>query len=89
MKYLIYYLLSINVISMFFVVIDKINARKNKRRVPEKTLITLAFLGSALFQFITMNIIRHKTQKLKFVITYPLIIISQLILLYYIGKLCF
>lgn len=81
MKYLIYYLIFINVLSAIVCIADKIKAKHHKRRVSEKTLFVLSFLGGALFMYITMQLIRHKTLHKRFMIGLPLIIVLQIALI--------
>ena len=83
---LIGYLLIVNIISIIVCATDKSAAKKGHRRIPEKTLFLLSFLGGALFMYATMLKIRHKTKHLKFMLTLPLIIILQTVLLILIIK---
>lgn len=41
---------------------DKQKARCGARRIPEKTLLLLSFLGGALGGFLAMRIFHHKTR---------------------------
>ena len=56
---------------------DKHIAQQNrsKRRVPERTLILLAFLGGFLGAALGMVLCRHKTKHAKFLILVPLAVI--------------
>ncbi len=56
---------------------DKRIARqgKGKRRVPERTLILLAFLGGAVGALLGMVLCRHKTKHAKFLVLVPLAVI--------------
>lgn len=81
MKFLVAYFLIIFILSIFYTVIDKVHSKNSKSRVPEKTLMCLAFSGGALPMYITMKIIRHKTLHNKFMIGLPLIILFQMIIL--------
>ena len=76
----------INIISFLITGIDKLLAITNKRRISEKTLLTLAFLGGSIGTFISMFLFHHKTKKIKFKILIPLFIIMQIILLIYLTK---
>ncbi len=68
---LLVYLICISAVGVIMTVYDKSAARHKKRRVPERTLLFLGFLGAALPMFITMQIIRHKTKHAKFMIGLP------------------
>ena len=74
------WLIVINVISVIICIADKIKAKKHKRRISEKTLFLLSFLGGALFMYITMRLIRHKTLHKRFMIGLPLIILLHAVL---------
>lgn len=66
MKYLIYYLIIINIICFVMYGIDKSLAKLRKSRVSERWLFFLGFLGGALGAVAGMLVFRHKTKKLKF-----------------------
>lgn len=73
------YVIVISIITSAVTVIDKIKAKKHKRRISEKSLFILALLGGSVSEYITMRIIRHKTLHKRFMIGLPCIFISQLI----------
>ena len=81
MKYVALYLGIINLLAVFICVIDKLKARFNHWRIPEKTLFVLSFLGGAAGMYFTMQLIRHKTKHKRFMITLPLVILVQMALL--------
>ena len=70
----------ISVITAFITALDKLLARKNKRRISEATLFTLAFIGGALSEYITMKTVHHKTLHKKFMIGLPVIFVFQCII---------
>ncbi len=78
------YILIISLISVVVCIYDKKISKKNKveLRVPEKTLMLLSFLGGGVAMYITMQIIRHKTKHLKFMLGIPLIIALHAVLIY-------
>lgn len=80
-NFLIFYLILVSVISIIVTVWDKISAIAQKRRVPERVLLTLSAVGGSVAMLVTMLIIRHKTRKQKFMIGIPAIILLQLILI--------
>lgn len=71
--YLLVYLICIAAVGIFMTVYDKIAAKHKKRRVPERTLLTIAVLGAALPMFMTMQGIRHKTKHKRFMIGLPVL----------------
>ena len=76
----IYYLIAISIIAIVVTIYDKLIAGSGKRRVPENTLLIIAALGGSVAMYITMQIIRHKTQHKKFMIGVPIIMVLQAIL---------
>ncbi len=79
-KLILIYLLIINFIAVVVTIYDKIAARRNMQRVSEKCLMIVSLIGGAVFMYITMKIIRHKTLHRKFMIGIPIIIVFQFIL---------
>jgi uncharacterized membrane protein YsdA (DUF1294 family) len=68
-----------SVISIVVCIYDKFAAKHNpKHRTREATLLLLSALGGSVAMFITMQIIRHKTKHVKFMLGIPLIIIAQI-----------
>ena len=65
------YFFIISVITVAFTVGDKLNAKRDGRRVPEDLFLTLGLLGGALAEYVTMKLIRHKTRHKKFMIILP------------------
>lgn len=78
---IILYLISINLVTFLTIYIDKRKAKKNRRRISEKTLFTLVFLGGGIGGIAGMYSFRHKTKKTKFVVGFPLIIIFQVLVI--------
>lgn len=60
---------------------DKRRAIKNKYRISEKTLFTIALLGGSLGSILGMNQFRHKTKHWYFKYGMPLILIMQIALI--------
>ena len=81
--YFIIYLIVINLIGILIMYIDKRRAMYGRWRIPEKTLIIIALLGGSIGCMIGMKLFRHKTQKIKFVLGYPTILIAETILIVY------
>lgn len=78
MKYLLIYLLIINALGFILMLIDKHKARKNKWRIPEATLMTVAALGGSVGSLLGMYMVRHKTKHLKFTLGIPAILVVQI-----------
>lgn len=80
MKYFLLYLLLMNAIAFVFMHADKRRARKNRWRIPERTLIGTAVLGGGIGALMGMYTFRHKTKHLKFTLGIPAILIGQILL---------
>lgn len=78
MKYLLIYLLIVNALGFLLMLIDKRRAQKNRWRIPEATLMTVAALGGSVGALIGMYTVRHKTRHLKFVVGIPAILVAQI-----------
>ena len=79
MKLILYYLLLINAAGFLLMLADKLKAKKNRWRIRESTLITVAALGGSVGSLLGMYAFRHKTQHLKFTLGIPLILVAQCI----------
>lgn len=77
------YLISINIIGILIMYIDKRKAKYGKWRISENTLLIVALLGGSIGTIIGMYWFRHKTQKIKFILGFPTILIAELILIIY------
>lgn len=77
------YLLVINLIGILIMYIDKRKAKYGEWRIPEKTLLIIALLGGSIGTISGMYLFKHKTQKLKFTLGFPTILISEIIIITY------
>ncbi len=77
MQYLAYYLAAVNIILCAMMGVDKLLAKMQKRRIPEKTLFAFAILGGALGGTVGMYSFRHKTLHKTFAIGFPLLMVIQ------------
>ena len=80
-KNLIIYLLVINLIAFLAMLIDKRKAQKGRWRIKESTLLILALIGGSIGAISGMYTFHHKTQKPRFCIGFPVIIILQILLI--------
>lgn len=80
---IVIYIICINVIGFLIMWLDKYKARKGKWRIPEKTLFIITAIGGGIGTTSAMYILRHKTQKLNFVIGFPFITILEIITIIY------
>ena len=70
----------ISAVSIIMTVYDKWAAKHKKRRVPERTLLSLGIVGGAAAMYLTMKCIHHKTKKKKFVVGLPLEILLHVLI---------
>ena len=63
--------------------IDKLKAKKNAWRVPEKTLFAVSIIGGSIGTWAGMYVFRHKTKHWYFVIGMPMILVLQIVGLWY------
>jgi uncharacterized membrane protein YsdA (DUF1294 family) len=75
--------LVVNSIAFLTFAYDKHRARNNGWRIPEGTLLVLAFLGP-FGAFGAMRMFRHKTQKIKFYLV-PLFLILHIVGIAYLA----
>ena len=63
--------------------IDKQKAKHGSWRIPEKTLFLFTLLGGGFGTIAGMYIFKHKTRKLYFTVGFPVILVSEIILIIY------
>ena len=80
MKYFLLYLLLINATAFLLMLMDKQRARRNRWRIPERTLLGAAILGGSIGALMGMYTMHHKTRHLKFTLGVPAILIAQIAL---------
>lgn len=67
--------------------LDKRKAIKGSWRIPEKTLFIITALGGGIGTIAGMYTFRHKTQKIQFVIGFPVITILEIMaIIYFVLK---
>lgn len=76
----IIYLIAINLITFFVMWLDKRKAKKGRWRIPENTLLLFVLLGGGIGGIVGMYVFHHKTQKAKFVIGFPVILICEILI---------
>lgn len=74
------YMVIMSIIGFVIMGIDKKKAIKRGWRIPERTLLLIAFMGGALGSFIGMHFFRHKTKHIKFVVLLPLALLLNILL---------
>lgn len=86
-NWLLYYLLIINIVTFATFAIDKIAAIRHKTRIKVATLLVLSFVGGSIGALIGMYLLRHKTKKYYFTIGVPLMLIMQIVGIYFLMNI--
>ena len=79
-KNLIIYLIIINIVAFLAMFIDKKKAEKDRWRIKESTLLILALAGGSIGAIAGMYVFHHKTQKPRFFLGIPIIIVLQILI---------
>lgn len=79
------YLLVLNLAAFFIYGWDKRKAKHEQWRVPEHTLLALAFAGGGLGALLGMRVFHHKTRKAKFRWGVPVALLIWVVLLGVVG----
>ena len=86
-RFLVIYLLIVNICGFICMREDKKYAIKGKWRIPEKAFILMAFIGGTIGEIIGMHTFHHKTKKIKFKYGLPLILLMQIAVIIWIYTL--
>ena len=80
------YLFIMNISGFLMMGIDKNRARKRLNRIREKSLFTVAIIGGSIGSYVGMQVFRHKTKHVSFMLGIPMIIVLQGLLALYIWR---
>ena len=83
------YLIFVNIMTFILYSYDKFQAIKNNKnisRVPEINLLLMTLLGGTIGAIISMLLFRHKIKKLSFIIKFVVVVIIQLIIIYFFNE---
>jgi len=86
MKWILLLLAAVNLLAFVLYGVDKLKAKKGAWRIPEATLLLVAFLGGSAGALLGMEVFRHKTKHAKFRILVPLFLILHIALAVYMVK---
>lgn len=86
-RILLIYLAVVNILTTIVFGVDKMNAKSNRRRVRIVTLLGLAFIGGSVGALIGMYGFHHKTKKAYFTVGVPLILLMQVVVLFYVMNM--
>lgn len=80
----LWYLIAINVVTLIVFALDKAFAIKHKFRIRIVSLLGLAFIGGSVGAIIAMYVFRHKTKKDYFTVGIPLIMVMQVVVIFFL-----
>jgi len=86
-RILLIYLVVVNILTIIVFGVDKMNAKSNRQRVRIVTLLGLAFIGGSVGALIGMYGFHHKTKKAYFTVGVPLILLMQVVVLFYVMNM--
>ena len=84
MRYLMYYLIIINIAAWLMYGLDKWKAKSGAWRIPERTLLLTALLGGSAGALAGMLLFHHKTRKPKFTVGVPVMLAAPCVILWLI-----
>lgn len=80
MRYLMYYLIIINIAAWIMYGFDKWKAKSGAWRIPERTLLLTALAGGSVGALAGMLLFHHKTRKPKFMIGVPVMFAAHCVI---------
>ena len=86
-KGMLIYLAIMNIIAFIAYAVDKIAAIEDTSRIRNVSLLALAFLGGSIGALLAMYTFRHKTSKDYYTVGVPLILIMQVVVIFYLMNM--
>ena len=86
LKYMLIYLLVINIVGFLSMGFDKFKAKHNMWRTPENTLLLIPLLLGSIGSFLGMKLFRPKTLHPQFKYGIPVLFVINLICIYFIFQ---
>jgi uncharacterized membrane protein YsdA (DUF1294 family) len=81
------FLLVINLFGFLIVGLDKFKAKRGRWRTPEKHFFIVSLIGGAFGVYLGMRLFRHKTKHKKFIYGIPVLIVLNMVGIYYILQI--
>ena len=81
-KVLLIYYLCLNLVTFFLYGLDKRKAKQRQWRISERVLLWLGALGGVAGALAGMQVFRHKTKHIRFLVLNPIFLIGQMVMLY-------
>ena len=86
MDFVYVFLIIINIVGFAAMGMDKSKAKKGQWRIPEKTLFLLSIIGGSIGTWAGMYVFHHKTKHWYFVVGMPLILVLQLLIIWFAAS---
>lgn len=78
------FFITTNIGSLIYFGLDKRKAKKNQKRIPERSLLIMTLFGGTIGSILGMLFFNHKIAKQRFLLKIVLIIAIQILFLYLI-----
>jgi uncharacterized membrane protein YsdA (DUF1294 family) len=85
-NFIIIALLILNIFGFILVSLDKYKAKNKLWRIPERSFFILSILGGGIGVYIGLFLFNHKTRHWYFMVIIPLIILAQIVFIYYLAN---
>lgn len=85
-NFIIIALLILNIFGFILVSLDKYKAKNRLWRIPERSFFILSILGGGIGIYIGLFLFNHKTRHWYFMVIIPLIILAQIVFIYYLAN---
>lgn len=85
-KFIVIVLLILNIFGFILVSLDKYKAKNRLWRIPERSFFILSILGGSVGVYIGLFLFNHKTRHWYFMTIIPLIILAQIVFIYYLSN---
>lgn len=80
--FVFYYIVFINILTFLLFGFDKWTAIKKRSRIKIMTLLGFSFIGGSVGGLFAMLLFRHKTKKIYFTLGLPLIMLTQIAVIF-------
>lgn len=81
-KVLLIYYICLNLVTFFLYGLDKRKAKQRQWRISERVLLWLGALGGVAGALAGMQVFRHKTKHIRFLVLNPIFLIGHMVMLY-------
>jgi uncharacterized membrane protein YsdA (DUF1294 family) len=85
-NFIVIALLIFNIFGFILVSLDKYKAKNRLWRIPERSFFILSILGGGIGIYIGLFLFNHKTRHWYFMVIIPLIILAQIVFIYYLAN---